>query len=1086
MTKKTMGILSLLVCLLLAFGAASAEGGDAPALADLPLLQAGENTGSLRVLAFNDKNGNGGQGNNEDGVAGITICLVQGDTIIAGAETGSDGIALIENIPAGTYTTRMYTPEDWACTAYGADTQLDANAFSPVAGGYYVSNEIEISAGRETMQGAGIQKAYSVSGFCWEENGTADGLYKDGDQPLGGVRIALDGQKNGLHYETVSRPDGTWKISRVRYASYLLTAYVPEGMMFTRPSEGRGMRSIFTANGAKEKTRVVDLNDKTNKENENIGFTRAGEVTGICYIDANYNGYYDEGEKPLAGVKMAALKQQDDETISTAVSGEDGRFTITALRGNTYKIRALLPDDGCTFTAVAEGDMGNKFQSRDGRRENFWNQVEIADGERREIAVGAIYPAIVKGTVYMDDDFSATRTGKEKIVSNYLVSLADAQGNIVASDKTSVKGGYELIGIPPGQYSLSVQAVKGYAFTRLGEGNVVLNRTGGEGYSEPFTVGVGDVLEGKDIGMIRPGTVEGDVFADANDNGIRDAGENGLEGVTVRLVSEGGEEAFRTEIRADGHFLFDAVMPGRYYVEYIMPENAALAKTAEGGNRIAGEGDTGRTDAFDFQTGGYVSAPLCGALTLGRIEGTAYRDHNGNGTQDPGEETLAGMTIRLVPSREDLEEISAVTGGDGAFALTALRPDTYTLQAVCPEGFAMSRTDQLALPLTAGKTEQSVELELPMGGTWLGQMTGAVIPAAISGQVWMDENCNGLYDEGEKNPAGLTVTVIDESTGNVFDTPVTDGEGRFTAAGMIPGSFSVVYPLDESTIAPKAGDSQFAERDGQLEVTGIRLAEDEKRDDLLLGIVRYTGISGRVWINRGETTEMLPGTEVTLTDENGATAGTAVSGENGEYSFPRLLPGTYVLHTTAPEGSVIIEPDDSRLAGGAVSVMTETVNRNGTSDPVEIRMGEDLEGMDIGCVLPGALGDVCWLDLNGDGLQGAGEAGIAGVRVEAQRDGTTVAETVTDEYGFWRLPDLYPAEYTLKVTAPAEVKPTVRRTDIPLIASVLEETEDSTCYAFDVAVESDRQNYNADLGFRLRRDGVLPAGYGQGAGQAWQ
>ena len=62
---------------------------------------------------------------------------------------------------------------------------------------------------------------------------------------------------------------------------------------------------------------------------------------------------------------------------------------------------------------------------------------------------------------------------------------------------------------------------------------------------------------------------------------------------------------------------------------------------------------------------------------------------------------------------------------------------------------------------------------------------------------------------------------------------------------------------------------------------------------------------------------------------------------------------------------------------------------------------------------------------------------------------------------------------------------TVRRTDIPIIASVLEETDGSVCYAYDIAVESDCPNYNADLGFVLRRDDVLPAGYGQGATQIW-
>ena len=106
--------------------------------------------------------------------------------------------------------------------------------------------------------------------------------------------------------------------------------------------------------------------------------------------------------------------------------------------------------------------------------------------------------------------------------------------------------------------------------------------------------------------------------------------------------------------------------------------------------------------------------------------------------------------------------------------------------------------------------------------------------------------------------------------------------------------------------------------------------------------------------------------------------------------------------------------------------------------------------------------------------------------MEALRDGAAVAETVTDQYGFYRISDLYPAVYTLRVTAPAEVKPTRKRSDLRIIASALEETDGDVCYTGEITVESDRANYNVDLGFVTRRNGVLPAGYGQGKTQNWQ
>ena len=302
---------------------------------------------------------------------------------------------------------------------------------------------------------------------------------------------------------------------------------------------------------------------------------------------------------------------------------------------------------------------------------------------------------------------------------------------------------------------------------------------------------------------------------------------------------------------------------------------------------------------------------------------------------------------------------------------------------------------------------------------------------------------------------------------------------------MIPGSFTVSFQLDDNTIAPKPGDCVFTEAGGKLIVQGIQLSEDEERDGLMLGIVRYTAIGGTVWIDRGDTVENLPDAEIRLLDSTGNTAQVLTTGSSGEYLFDKLMPGTYTIAASMPEGCVIIEPDDRRLNGNQVSVITESTNRNGSSDPIELKMAQDQLKMDIGCVLPGRMGDFCWLDLDGDGLQGMDEPGIAGVQIELQRNGETIAETVTDQYGFYRFEDLYPAVYTLSVTPPAEVKATKKRTDIRIIASVLEEDGEDTFESAEIPVESDKANYNADIGFVCRRDGVLPPGIGEGKTQVW-
>ena len=166
-------------------------------------------------------------------------------------------------------------------------------------------------------------------------------------------------------------------------------------------------------------------------------------------------------------------------------------------------------------------------------------------------------------------------------------------------------------------------------------------------------------------------------------------------------------------------------------------------------------------------------------------------------------------------------------------------------------------------------------------------------------------------------------------------------------------------------------------------------------------------------------------------------------------------------------------------------MVTYPNNRLGTTDETELKMDQDLNQMDVGCVLPGRLGDWCWLDLNGDGLQAGDEPGLANVRIELIRNGNVVTETTTDQYGFWRFVDLYPATYTLRIYAPEEVKPTRHRTDLPIIASVTDEEDQSPAVSVELTVESNKNQYNADLGFVCREEGVLPENAGIGEIQDW-
>ena len=849
-------------------------------------------------------------------------------------------------------------------------------------------------------------------------------------------------------------------------------------MVFARYSQtGGNRRSIITSEFKRSETDQVIL-ERGDLEEVLLGVMKGSNINGICFLDENNNGVYDEGEKTLEGVKVVLYRQAIGKELLNTVSDENGHFTFANIRGSTFRVKATIPQ-GYVYTIAGDGEYGNLFAPGTDRREYTISDVVLENDSEMTMAIGAITYGSISGTVYLDDDFSGSRMDAEKMVNNFTVTLTDEKDN-TRTAKTNRSGVYTFDDLAPGQYTVSATANSGLAFTRTGDGNILRNLSGGAGESEPVALTMGADLTGLDIGMITPGHVSGVVFADKNDNGLRDADEGGLLGAVVHLMDETGDVATRT-IGADGSFLFDAVLPGTYRLRYELPGDGVFAPLTDGGNTIAPDSD-GTTDSFTIGVGEEVTAPLCGALALGDIEGMVFADHNGNGAQDANEAALAGVTLILTPSREDLTEQTVLTDATGAYSFTGLRPDAYTLTLRFPEGMVLSKLDgNVTLPLMHGLNEQQVNIEIGLGEEWLNQALGGVIPSKLSGQVWVDENDNGRMDAGEITPENEKLTLLDE-TGAVFAQVQTDADGRFAIDGIAPGVYSLVYDLKEGTQAARLGDSTFTTEGSQLVMTEIEISENNNYTAPMLGLKIDTSIGGMVWCDNAGEIAPLSGAEVILLDEKGSELQNATTGEDGIYRFDGLMPGNYRLRVTLPNGYVVVEKDDTRLKDGQnISVMTTYTAREGESDLIALRMSQHQLEQNIGAVQPGTLGDFCWLDLNGNGLQDAGELGLGDMRIELWRNDQLVAETTTDAYGYYTFENLYPGVYTLKPIYPAEVVPTRMRTDIPLIASILGENGESN----PVQVTSASTTYTADLGFVLVDDDVLPANYGIGEKQDW-
>lgn len=1037
---------------------------------------------SVTVFAFGDANNNSTFGKNEKGVAGVKMELIAADSMVVAASgvTDAEGYVTL-TAPEGEYILRATGADDYAFGKKGTALRFTHSIMAETLAQTQQSDPIRLSAGAPLEVGVGMEHLASITGHYWHDLNN-DGLWQEDEPGMPGLRVSIAGVRNGYEAETTTDENGAYTFTRLKTGSYNVTYYVPDGYVFTVKTSGDiARRSRLTTEANREDSDRIELERGDVLTDRNIGLMTECVIEGVCFLDANYNGVFDEGEPVLPGVELKLSRQSNNVLLQTVVSDENGVYRFDGLRGSTFGIRALLPN-GCTYTVAVDDPQGNQFPENNGKRERKIANITVEHGGHTRVLLGAIKYGSMTGVLYYDNNFTSAWESGEKIVQGHIITLWNAQGEKVASVKTAKSGAYTFNNLTPGEYRVKASPVKGYAFTAEGAGNILHNLPDGTGESNLITLPIGETLTHLDIGMIEPAAVEGVAFADANDNGLYDRSEQGLAGTVVKLMTATGAEAV-TEVDKNGRFRFGALMPGKYYLRYELPENGVFSPRVEGGNAVVGEGSIGAGDWFELQAGDVYEAPVCGGLDLGVIAGLAYADPNGNGLLEESESLLPGMTIILTPSRADLAEQTIVTGADGAFRLEGLRPDTYTLTVACPENCVLSRLPGVTLGLKAGLESQSVQVKVGMGAQWEDQRLGCVMPSTWSGMAYYDENDDGLIAAEEAPAADETVILRDADTGEDLRSTVTGEDGAFIIEGIAPGRYVLVFPLTEGLRVPKAGDSSFTLQGSDL-VSGVLTVEESKEyTGALLAIVRETTLAGHVWLEEGGATTPVSGAMVTLLDAAGLVLAEQTTAADGAYAFSGLMPGDYAIDVMLPAGRAPVKNTDDMLAEtGLISILARTSGTNGASGVIPVKMAQHQLNLDIGSVLPGRLGDRCWLDLNGNGLQDGDEAGLPGVTIELIREGEVVATTVSDQYGYYAFHNVYPTTYTLRVTWPEQVQPTVLRPELRLIVSVLQ--ADGT--SVPVTVESNASNYNADLGFVLLNEKKLPDGYGEGDAQIWK
>jgi len=292
------------------------------------------------------------------------------------------------------------------------------------------------------------------------------------------------------------------------------------------------------------------------------------------------------------------------------------------------------------------------------------------------------------------------------------------------------------------------------------------------------------------------------------------------------------------------------------------------------------------------------------------------------------------------------------------------------------------------------------------------------VPGAIGDVVFKDNNLNGIQDAEDEGVAGIEVLLWTDDDGDgtpdtLIATQTTDANGSYQFLGLSPHVTYLVQfiiPADAGKLftIQDAGGNDGADSDADP-ATGftapITVEEGEKKDNVDAGVINSPASIGDLVFrdtNRngiqdpGEPGE--DGVTVILLTGNKDVLETTITANGGLYSFSNLNPKeVFRIRFEAPANTGFTSQD----AGANDSADSDAAVDTGQTDPISLAPGENNDDVDAGIVNDFVtLGDFVFSDTDQDGVQDAGEPGIAGIVVNLlDKGGVQIATTTTDADG---------------------------------------------------------------------------------------
>lgn len=466
-------------------------------------------------------------------------------------------------------------------------------------------------------------------------------------------------------------------------------------------------------------------------------FALVGTVGDFVWHDLDGDGIQDAGEPGINGVTVKLYDSTGTTLLATTVTANngtnDGYYQFSGLFDGTYKVVV----DGTTVpptltpTTVPGSSNGNDGAGNDSNNPNG-TTVTLGEAQGRDIqTIDFGYESPCTGSigdfVWHDTNNNGCQDSGEPGIMNVQVDLyagCGGNGSPIQTIFTDVNGKYQFIGLCAGTYTVSFHTPAGYTRAKSNQGCQTGSTPSDELDSDcdcqtGQACGICVTLPAInstdlsiDCGYVPLGTVGDFVWVDVDGDGLQDAGEPGINGVTVKLYDSTGMNLLATTVTAnngtnDGYYQFSNLPDGTYKVVVdgtTIPAGLTQTTVPGGSNGNDGVGNDsnnpggtsvtlGDLQGRDIQTIDFGYKFVC----TGKIGDFVWNDLNGNGCQDPGEPGIPGVTVNLstgcAPNTVTFIK-TTTTDSNGKYLFTDLCAGQYTVSFITPNGFTRTLANQ--------------------------------------------------------------------------------------------------------------------------------------------------------------------------------------------------------------------------------------------------------------------------------------------------------------------------------------------------------------------------------------------------------